>query len=182
MHWTIFNSDLKCQFSVCNKKLMMPVLAIFSQFSLFHLLIILFHLSTKCKKSLIQPSPVDTTFFPVTATVIPSTNLLRWITRRILPSTCVANFSAGALVIPHHLMRYLLVRPGLCICFTTSILLYLHHQLHINFLSFQRMPGFTTLSRNLPIVQIPSWCAFNTFTARAYLCLCALTEVRNKFF
>lgn len=89
--------------SVCNKK-WMPQFAIFIQFSLPHLLIILFHLSTTCKKSLIQPSPVDTTLLAATAMVITSTNLLKQVTRRSLPSSCVASCSADVWVIPSHLM------------------------------------------------------------------------------
>lgn len=130
----------------------MPVLAIFSQFSLLHLLIVLFHLSTKCKK------------IPYSATSSrhnsPSSNCYSDSKHKSTevdykensPHTCIANFSAGALVIPHHLMGYLLVSPGLCMCFTTLTLLYLHHQLHNNFLSSYRMSCFTTLSRDLPIV------------------------------
>lgn len=184
MHQTIFNSDLKCQFSVHNKKINDACTCYFQSVFPTPLVnyFVPFEYQTHTKESLIQPSPPDTTLLPMTVTVIPCTNLLRWITRRILPSTCVENFSAGAWIIPHHLMGYLLLRPGLCICFTTLILLYLRHQLHNNFLFFQRMSRFTTISRDFPIVQIPSWCVFNSFTARAYFCFYALAKARNNFF
>lgn len=99
----------------------MPVLAIFSQFSLFHLLIILFHLSTKFKKihysakSSRHNSPSNTCYSD-------SKNKSAEVDyRENSPQHLHCKLqSAGALVIPQHLRGYLPVRLGFCMFVSAS--------------------------------------------------------------
>lgn len=153
----------------------------------------LVYFSTKCRKSLIQPAPVDTTVLALTAMVITSTNLLKQVARRALPSSCVASCSADVWVIPSHLMvasasvlpadQTVSLHTFYCTDSFVSASLFAN-----SFLTFVENSCFTMIC---PLYKFPSHsrtqlvpsqeCVFNTFTARAYFCLCALAKHRNIY-